>query len=94
MNIDIPVNPPKEINFPGFIGWYNCNILLSYPLYIITIIHEKGIPNARPNSWGLHFGDEYAQFFLFYDWTSHHTAQNIATTKEFVINIPSEKLVS
>lgn len=93
MKIDIPVIPPKEVDFPDYIGWYYSNILLPYPLYIITTIDEKGIPNAQPNSWGLPFGDEYAQFFLFYDWASHHTAQNIATTKEFVINIPSEKQV-
>jgi len=93
MKIDIPANPPEEIKFPDFIGWFHSNILIPYPLYIITTVDEKGVPNAQPNSWGLPFGDKFGQFFIFYDWASHHTVQNVIVTKEFVVNAPSEDKV-
>ena len=93
MKIDIPVNPPEELDFPGYIGWFHSNILIPYPLYIITTVDENGIPNAQPNCWGLPFGDKFGQFFIFYDWASHHTIQNVIVTKEFVVNVPSEDKV-
>lgn len=93
MKIDISRNPPEEIRFPDFIGWFYSNILIPYPLYIITTVDENGIPNAQPNSWGLPFGDKFAPFFVFYDWASHHTIQNVIATREFVVNVPSEEKV-
>jgi flavin reductase (DIM6/NTAB) family NADH-FMN oxidoreductase RutF len=94
MKVSIPRTTPEDLEFPDYIGWFHSNILIPYPLYIITTIDEHGIPNAQPNTWGLPFGDKYCQFFLFYDWASHHTVQNIITTKEFVINVPAENQVS
>ena len=94
MKVNIPVNPPDEIEFPEYIGWFHSNILVPYPLYIITTVDEHDIPNAQPNTWGLPFGDHFGQFFVFYDWASHHTIQNVMTTREFVINVPSEAQVS
>jgi flavin reductase (DIM6/NTAB) family NADH-FMN oxidoreductase RutF len=94
MKVNIPLTPPEEVGFPDFVGWFHSNILIPYPLYIITTVDEHGIPNAQPNTWGLPFGDKFSQFFVFYDWASHHTIQNVITTKEFVINIPSEDQVS
>jgi len=91
--IDIPISPPEETSFPGFIGWFHSNISIPYPLYIITTVDENGIPNAQPNIWGLPFGDKFGQFFVFYDWASHHTIQNVIATKEFVMNVPSENQV-
>ena len=93
MKIDVARNPPEGIKFPDYIGWFYSNILIPYPLYIITTVDENGIPNAQPNSWGLPFGDKFAQFFMFYDWASHHTIQNVIATKEFVVNVPSEENV-
>lgn len=94
MKMDLPVTPPAALEFPDFIGWYHSNILLPYPLFIITTVDEQGVPNAQPNSWGLPFGDQFAQFFVFYDWAAHHTVQNVIATREFVINIPCEAQVS
>jgi len=93
MKTNISNVPPEETGFPDFIGWFLSNVLIPYPLYVITTVDEAGIPNAQPNSWGLPFGDTYSQFFLFYDWASHHTIQNVIATKEFVVNIPSEDAV-
>jgi flavin reductase (DIM6/NTAB) family NADH-FMN oxidoreductase RutF len=93
MKVNIPLTPPEELEFPDFVGWFHSNILLPYPLYIVTTVDEHGIPNAQPNTWGMPFGDTFAQFFVFYDWASHHTIQNVIATKEFVINIPSEDQV-
>ena len=94
MKVDIPLTPPDEIGFPNYIGWFHSNILIPCPLYIITTVDEHGNPNAQPNTWGLPFGDRFGQFFVFYDWASHHTIQNVIATKEFVINVPSEDQVS
>jgi flavin reductase (DIM6/NTAB) family NADH-FMN oxidoreductase RutF len=90
MKTDIPIKPAKGADFPDYIAWVLSSILVPYPLYVITTVDEQGIPNAQPNTWGLPFGDGYGQFFLFTDWASHHTAQNVIATKEFVVNIPSE----
>ncbi len=94
MKVDVPASPPEGVDFPGYIGWFHSSILVPYPLYIITTVDEHGIPNAQPNTWGLPFGDEFGQFFLFYDWASHHTVQNVLATKDFVVNIPAEDKVS
>jgi flavin reductase (DIM6/NTAB) family NADH-FMN oxidoreductase RutF len=94
MKVNIPLTPPEEVGFPDYVGWFHSNILIPYPLYIVTTVDEHGIPNAQPNTWGLPFGDKFSQFFVFYDWASHHTIQNVITTKEFVINVPSEDQVS
>jgi flavin reductase (DIM6/NTAB) family NADH-FMN oxidoreductase RutF len=94
MKLDIPIRAPAQVDFPDYVGWLHSNILIPYPLYIITTVDEAGIPNAQPNTWGLPFGDTYGQFFVFYDWASHHTVQNIITTKEFVVNVPCEDKVS
>lgn len=94
MKVNLPPAPPEELEFPDFVGWFHSNILIPYPLYIITTVDEQGIPNAQPNTWGMPFGDKFAQFFVFYDWASHHTVQNVIATKEFVINVPSEDQVS
>jgi len=94
MKVNIPLTPLAEIEFPDFVGWFHSNILIPSPLYIITTVDEQGIPNAQPNTWGLPFGDIFGQFFVFYDWACHHTIQNVRTTKEFVINVPSEDQVS
>jgi len=93
MKINLSLTPPDQLGFPEYIGWLYSVILMPYPLYIITTVDEQGIPNAQPNTWGLPFGDGYAQFFLFYDWACHHTIQNVIATGEFVVNIPSEDVV-
>ena len=53
MKIDIPVQPRKDTDFPSYVNWYLSNILIPYPLYIITTVGGNGVPNAQPNSWGL-----------------------------------------
>ena len=93
MKIDIPARPPKEAEFPTYINWFMSNILIPYPLYIITTVDGNGIPNAQPNTWGLPYGSGNLNMFLFSSWTRHHTPQNVLETKEFVINIPSRDIV-
>jgi flavin reductase (DIM6/NTAB) family NADH-FMN oxidoreductase RutF len=93
MKNNIPITPSTEVGFSDFVGWFHSNILIPYPLYIVTTVDEHGIPNAQPNTWGLPFGDKFSQFFVFNDWVSHHTIQNLITTKEFVINVPFEDQV-
>jgi hypothetical protein len=53
MKVNIPLTPPQEVEFPDFVGWFHSNILIPYPLYIVTTVDEQGIPNAQPNTWGL-----------------------------------------
>jgi flavin reductase (DIM6/NTAB) family NADH-FMN oxidoreductase RutF len=93
MKIDIPLEPPADLGFPEYIGWFLSNILIPYPLYIITTVDEAGIPNAQPNTWGLPFGDRAGQFFVFHDTSDHHTLQNVLATREFVVNLPSEECI-
>jgi flavin reductase (DIM6/NTAB) family NADH-FMN oxidoreductase RutF len=87
MKIDIPVQPRRDTDFPSYVNWYLSNILIPYPLYIITTVDGNGIPNAQPNSWGLPYGSGNLNMFLFSTWTRHHTPQNVLETKEFVVNI-------
>jgi len=94
MKIDIPMEVPKGRTFYPWLGWYFTNILVPYPLYIITTVDRKGIPNAQPNIWGLPYGSEDMQMFLFSTWTMHHAPENILDTEEFVVNIPSKDVVT
>jgi flavin reductase (DIM6/NTAB) family NADH-FMN oxidoreductase RutF len=89
MKVDIPRTPPKEVEFPDFVGGFHSNILIPYPLYIITTVEEHGRPDAQRNTWGLPFGYKFAQFFVFYNWASHHTIQKVITAKEFTVSVPS-----
>jgi hypothetical protein len=50
MKIDIPLDPPEETKFRDSIGWFYSNILIPFPLCIITTVDENGISNAQPNS--------------------------------------------
>ena len=43
MKVNIPLTPPEELEFPDFVGWFHSNILIPYPLFIITTIDEHGI---------------------------------------------------
>ena len=52
MKIYVPLKPLKENEFPSYVNWFLSNILVPYPLYIITSIDRNGVPNAQPNSWG------------------------------------------
>ena len=94
MKIDVPVPPPEDTDYPlDFGNWFLGNILIPYPLYIITTIDKNGIPNAQPNTWGLPYGSGSLPMFLFSTWTQHHTPQNVLETREFVVNIPSRDAV-
>jgi flavin reductase (DIM6/NTAB) family NADH-FMN oxidoreductase RutF len=93
MKVDIPLQAPEGTEFPPYVPWTFSNILLPYPLYIITTVDGNGTPNAQPNSWGLPYGSGDVQMFLFSCWTTHHTYENVLETGEFVINIPSIDVV-
>lgn len=94
MKIDLLSEPPKGHTFYHWLGWYFTNILIPYPLYIITTVDKNGISNAQPNMWGLPYGSGSMQMFLFSTWTNRHTAQNVLETQEFVVNIPSRDVVT
>jgi flavin reductase (DIM6/NTAB) family NADH-FMN oxidoreductase RutF len=89
VKVEIPVRAPEGTDFPSHVPWFFSNILLPYPLYIITTVDGNGIPNAQPNSWGLPYGSGDVQMFLFSCWTTHHTYENVLETGEFVVNIPA-----
>jgi len=89
VKVEIPVRVPEGTDFPSYVPWFFSNILLPYPLYIITTVDGNGIPNAQPNSWGLPYGSGDVQMFLFSCWTTHHTYENALETGEFVVNIPA-----
>jgi flavin reductase (DIM6/NTAB) family NADH-FMN oxidoreductase RutF len=88
VKVEIPVRAPEGTDFPSYVPWFFSNILLPYPLYIITTVDGNGIPNAQPNSWGLPYGSGDVQMFLFSCWTTHHTYENVLETGEFVVNVP------
>jgi flavin reductase (DIM6/NTAB) family NADH-FMN oxidoreductase RutF len=89
VKVEIPVRAPEGTDFPPYVPWFFSNILLPYPLYIITTVDGNGIPNAQPNSWGLPYGSGDLQMFLFSCWTTHHTYENALETGEFVVNVPA-----
>ena len=94
MKVDIPDRPPEGSKFPSYLAWYFSNILLPYPLTIITTVDEDGVPNAQPNTWGLPRGSGDLQVFLFSTSADRHTAENVLATRQFVVNIPSADVVN
>ena len=93
VKVEIPVHPPQGADYPTYLPWFFSNVLLPCPLYIITTVDGKGVPNAQPNSWGLPYGAGDVPMFLFSCWTTHHTYENVLETGEFVVNVPGAALV-
>lgn len=89
VKVEIPVRAPEGTDFPIYLPWFFSNVLLPCPLYIITTVDGKGVPNAQPNSWGLPYGSGDVQMFLFSCWTTHHTYENVLETGEYVVNVPA-----
>ena len=79
--IDTPFPHLGKIRFP-----------LMSQIVLVTSINREGIPNFAPKSWISIFCSN-PPIVGFGCNINHHTAKNILSTGEFVINIPGEEIV-
>jgi len=73
-----------------FSKWYR--VLSPRPVALISTVNEKGKVNAAPFSFVMPCSVE-PPLVEFASDPEHHTAKNILKTKEFVLNLPDEKIL-
>jgi flavin reductase (DIM6/NTAB) family NADH-FMN oxidoreductase RutF len=62
------------------------------PITLVTTVSSKGKPDVAAKTQSLPIGRE-GNLFLFVCTPEHHTYHNVKTTKEFVVNYPSQELI-
>lgn len=70
--------------------WYK--VLAPRPVVLISTVNAKGISNAAPFSFVMPCSTE-PPLVAFASDPGHHTVKNILKTKDFVVNIPSQKIL-
>ena len=70
--------------------WYK--VLAPRPAVLISTVNIRGNPNAAPFSFVMPCSSE-PPLIAFSSDPDHHTVKNILETKDFVVNIPSRKLL-
>ncbi|UCD85458.1 MAG: flavin reductase family protein [Deltaproteobacteria bacterium] len=70
--------------------WYK--ILAPRPVVLISTVNIRNNPNAAPFSFVMPCSTE-PPLVAFASDPDHHTVKNILETKDFVVNIPSRKLL-
>jgi len=90
--ISLPSQAPEELSDEQAKNWYRERNFITCPVVLITTINRLGTPNAavKTNLMTVSSMTSYA----FCCSPEHHTYQNIMETEEFVINIPTEDIVS
>ena len=81
--ISLPLNPPLELPMGQF--------QMARPIIIVTTISKDGLPDAALKTNAMIVSS--MKRFAFACSSEHQTARNILETKEFVVNLPSEKHV-
>lgn len=70
--------------------WYK--VLAPRPVVLISTVNLKGTSNAAPFSFVMPTSCD-PPLIAFASSPNHHTVKNILETKDFVVNIPSEKIL-
>jgi flavin reductase (DIM6/NTAB) family NADH-FMN oxidoreductase RutF len=83
---------PEGLSGEEASNWYRERNFVICPAVLITTVNREGTPNAavKTNFMTVSSMAKYA----FHCSPQHHTYQNIMETKEFVINVPTEDIIS
>lgn len=70
--------------------WYK--VLAPRPVVLVSTVDNKGVSNAAPFSFVMPCSTE-PPLVAFASDPGHHTVKNILKTKDFVVNIPGQKIL-
>ncbi len=90
--ISLPLQVPEGFSGEQARNWYRERNFIVRPVVLITTVNKEGTPNAavKTNFMTVSSMTSYA----FYCSPKHHTYQNVMETREFVINIPTEDIIT
>ena len=90
--ISLPLQAPQGLSGEQARNWYRERNFIIRPVVLITTVNKEGTPNAavKTNFMTVSSMTSYA----FCCSPEHHTYRNIMETGEFVINLPTEDIVS
>jgi len=91
VKVNISLEPPRNLSEEEKRNWKRDNALIVRPIVIITTVSGQGIPNAALKTNFM--VSSSLKEIAFACPKKHDTARNILETKEFVVNLPSEKIV-
>ncbi len=74
-------------------SWLEFGITVPNPIYVVTTLKERDIPNANIQSWGLLLGEGKQNHFLMALLKHQHTYANIKRTGEWCINYISKEYI-
>lgn len=90
--ISLPLQAPKGVSGEDARNWYRERNFITCPVVLITTVNSKGIPNAAVKTNFMTVSS--MRYYAFCCSPEHHTYKNIMETKEFVINVPTEDIIS
>lgn len=90
--ISLPLQPLESLSLEDENNWYRARNFIIRPLVLITTVNKEGTINASVKTNFMTASS--MKNFAFYCSLEHHTYQNIMATKEFVINVPTENIIS
>jgi len=90
--ISLPLNVPESLSGEEARNWYRERNFVVCPVVLITTVNREDTPNAAVKTNFMTVGSMTR--YAFHCNPRHHTYQNIMETKEFVINVPTEDIIS
>jgi len=90
--ISLPLRAPEGLSGEQVRNWYRDRNFIVCPVVLITTVNREGTPNAAVKTNFMTVGSMTG--YAFHCSPQHHTYQNIMETREFVINVPTEDIIS
>ena len=90
--VSLSLQAPKSLTGEQARNWYRQRNFVICPIVLITTVNREGTPNAavKTNFMTVSSMKHYA----FSCSPEHHTYQNIMENGEFVVNVPTEDIVT
>lgn len=90
--VSLPLHPPEDLTPEERANWYRQRNFVICPIILVTTISKECVPNAAVKTDFMTVGS--MKRYAFSCDLKHHTSRNILDTQEFVVNIPTENIVS
>ncbi|MCW4020453.1 MAG: flavin reductase family protein [Candidatus Bathyarchaeota archaeon] len=90
--ISLPLEAPKNLIGEQARNWYRARNFVVCPVILITTVNSESTVNVAVKTNFMTVGSMTR--YAFHCSPQHHTYQNVVETKEFVINVPIEDIIS
>jgi len=88
----LPLQAPEGLSGEQARNWYRERNFIVRPVVLITTVNREGTPNVAVKTNFMTVSS--MTYYAFCCSLEHHTYRNIMETGEFVINVPTEDIIS